>query len=333
MKVLITGGAGYIGSTVASACADDSIDVVVLDNFSTGRREFVRGRTCYEGDVADPVLLRRIFADHPDIDVTVHCAALTVVPESVAEPLRYYRENVAKSVDLVATLHHLGRARLIFSSSAAIYAPAGSDRVDEDSPASPANPYARTKEMVETVLGDAATSGALEAVSLRYFNPIGADPELRTGPQRPRPSHVLGRLCDAYRTGGTFRLTGTGWPTRDGTAVRDYVHVWDVAAAHVAALRNFDRVMRTADGARHVPINVGTGQGTTVRELLSAFERVVGTRLGVEESPARPGDTAGCFTTIDRAIRLLDWKPALGIDDAIRHQLAWDQHRPAMLGI
>lgn len=332
MKVLVTGGAGYIGSTVASACAEDGIDVVVLDNLRTGRAEFTTGHAFYRGDVGDGDLVDLIVREHPDIEVTVHCAALTVVPESVADPIRYYQENVAKTLSLAEALRRNDRPNLIFSSSAAVYDPTGDDVVDEETPLAPRSPYARTKAMTEAALCDIAASGALAVVSLRYFNPVGADPALRTGPHLRRPTHVLGQLANAHETGTPFRLTGTRWPTRDGTAVRDYVHVWDVAAAHVAAIRAFDRVLELERPARHVPVNIGSGRGTTVRELVGEFEHVTGYRLTVEEAPPRPGDTSGCHTTIDKAIRLLDWKPALSVTSGIRDHLAWQARRQEVLG-
>ena len=180
-EVLITGGAGFIGSTVASACLDAGLVPVILDNLSTGRREFTEGRYFYEGDIADPDLLDRAFADHPGIAATVHCAALTIVPESVANPIRYYRENVTKTLELIEGLVRNDCRRLVFSSSASVYAAGSRGEVDETAPIRPASPYARTKAITEWVLEDVARAGDMHAIALRYFNPIGADPEFRTG--------------------------------------------------------------------------------------------------------------------------------------------------------
>ncbi|MFD1152107.1 UDP-glucose 4-epimerase GalE [Saccharothrix hoggarensis] len=332
MKVLITGAAGYIGSTIASACLDEGIVPVVLDNLVTGREEFTRGRAFYRGDIADGGVVDRIFAEHPDIAATVHCAALVVVPESVADPVRYYRENVAKTVELVAHLLRNGCERVVFSSSASIYAPDGGGHVDESSPISASSPYARTKAITEMVLADIAAATPLRVVALRYFNPIGADPKLRTGLQAANPSHVLGKLFEAHRTGTPFRVTGVDWPTRDGSAIRDYIHVWDLALAHVAALRKFDEVVPAAGGASYEVINIGTGDGTTVRELVDAFQRVVGARLVVEDAEPRPGDVIGCYTDSDKAAWLLEWKTELGIAEAIEDSLRWSERRPLVLG-
>jgi UDP-glucose 4-epimerase len=323
LKVLIAGGAGFIGSTVASACLDNGITPVILDDLSTGRAEFVRERIFYQGDIADGSLIIRIFAEHPDIDVAVHCAALIVVPESMDDPLRYYRENVGKSLDFLGHLIANRCGRLLFSSSAAIYQPGGGLAVDESSPVGPANPYARTKAMFEEILRDSSRAHLVRAISLRYFNPIGADPTMRTGMQRAQPSHVLGRIIDAARCGGMFWLTGADWPTRDGSGVRDYIHVWDLARAHVCAIERFDHIVPPDSGQRYEAINLGTGNGTTVIELLTAFVAVTGRKIEVRVAPRRPGDTAGVYTQSVRAQQLLGWRPSLSIEDGIRHSLQW----------
>ena len=325
MKVLITGGAGFIGSTVASACLDSGIIPVVLDNLYRGRREFVQGRHFYEGDIADGGLIDRVFADHPDITATIHAAGLIAVSESVTEPIRYYRENVAKAIDLLDHLSRNGCHRFIFSSSASIYDSPDGDCVDEACPAAPKSPYAHTKAMIERILEDAGTAGGLRVISLRYFNPIGADPWMRTGPPDLAPTHALGRLIDSYSNSVPFRLTGTDWPTRDGSGVRDYVHVWDLAQGHIAALRCFDDVLPPADPQHYEAINVGSGVGTTVLELIAAFERVVGEALTVVEAEPRPGDVVGCYTANEKAAKLLGWQPQFDVENGIRTALEWQR--------
>jgi UDP-glucose 4-epimerase len=331
MKVLIAGGAGFIGSTVASACLDNGLTPVILDNLCTGRAEFTRDRIFYQGDIADGALIDKIFAEHPDIEAVVHGAALIVVPESVAQPLRYYRENVAKSVDLVEHLLRNGCRKLVFSSSASIYQPGEDFSVDEGSPLAPLSPYARTKAMTEAVLEDAARAYDLRVISLRYFNPVGADPTMRTGLQLRRPTHVLGRMILAAENGDTFTLTGSDWPTRDGSGIRDYIHVWDLAQAHVRALRRFDTVLPAGADSRYEVINVGTGTGVTVRELLAEFEAAVGHPIPTALAPRRPGDSPGCYARIDKARELLDWQPTLSVADGIRHSLRWSALRDSML--
>ncbi len=322
MKVLVTGGAGFIGSTVCSALVEAGHEVVVLDDLSTGRREFVRGRVFYEGDIADESLLDRLLMEHPDLSCTIHCAAAIVVPESVADPLRYYDNNVVKTVRLLRHLAAHQRPRVLFSSSASIYGPQPGFAVDESAPIAPSSPYGRTKAMVEQVLADVTAAGAISAVSLRYFNPIGADPRLRTGIPVPEPSHALGRLIHAWETRVPFRITGVEWPTRDGTGIRDYVHVWDLARAHVLAAERFDSLV-LAVGGGPLAINLGTGRGTTVRELVDAFGRVVGADVPTVAAPARPGDVAGAYALSRHDEALLGWRPEYSLDDGIRHALEW----------
>jgi UDP-glucose 4-epimerase len=330
LKVLITGGAGFIGSTIASACLDAGITPVVLDNLSTGRREFTVGRIFYEGDIGDTRLVDRLFADHPDIHAVVHCAGLIVVPDSVAQPLPYYRENVSKTIDLVGRLLANGCHRMIFSSTAALYRPGKGFAVDEASPIEPVSPYGRTKAMVEAILADVSAAEDFRVLSLRYFNPIGADPRMRTGLQLPRPTHALGRMIEAMEAGKPFEITGTDYPTRDGTGIRDYIHVWDLARAHVAALSSFDELLDAGWPAATV-INLGTGRGTTVRELVGAVEMVHGGKLETIETPRRPGDVVGAFTRVDRARELLDWECQYSLTDGVTHSLQWAAIRDTVL--
>lgn len=320
LKVLITGGAGFIGSTVASACIDAGIEPVIIDDLSTGREEFADGRALYRGDIGDPALVDRVVAEHPDISIVIHCAARIVVPDSVRGPLEYYEANVGKTIELLRSLRRNGIHRVIFSSSASVYDAEDGGAVTEDAPLAPSSPYARTKAMVEQILSDSAAAGELRAIALRYFNPIGADPRARSGLQHRDPSHALGVLISAYRRGGTFTITGADWPTRDGSGLRDFIHVWDLARAHVRAVERFDAVTE-ADPFQ--VINLGGGTGTTVRELVSAFERVTGGSVDVTVGGRRPGDVAGAYADAGRAADVLDWRAELTIDDGIRDSLAW----------
>ncbi|WP_225824065.1 UDP-glucose 4-epimerase GalE [Streptomyces naphthomycinicus] len=332
MKVLIAGGAGFIGSTIASACIDAGIEPILLDNLVTGRREFTTGRVFYEGDIADGELVDRVFSEHPDIAAVIQCAALIVVAESVEEPLRYYTENVAKGIRFLGHLSRNGCERLLFSSSASIYRTDEEFAVTEDSPVDPLSPYARTKAVFETVLGDVSAADGLRVVSLRYFNPIGADPAMRSGLALRQPTHALGKMVEAWHSGTEFRITGVDWPTRDGTGIRDYVHVWDLAQAHVRALQRFDSVLPEGGSEGFKVINLGTGTGTTVRELVRAFERVVGSSLPVRETAPRPGDNAGAFSHGERAADMLGWRPELSIEDGIRDSLTWHRKRDSVIG-
>lgn len=332
MKVLITGGAGYIGSTIANALEDTGHVPVLLDSLVTGPKAFTQGKIFYEGDIADRALLERIFHEHPDIHSTIHCAARIVVPESVQEPYLYYRENVCKSLELFKNLADLGYPRVVFSSSASIYDAVPGFKVIETSPLKPSSPYARTKYMMEMVLEDLSRATPLRGIALRYFNPIGADPKLRSGIHVREPSHVLGKMVDvALGKLPEFTITGVEWPTRDGSGIRDYIHVWDLALAHVKAVEQFDAVMQKTESP-YVVINLGTGHGVTVKELVAAFERVYGRPIPKREAPPRPGDVAGAFANADRALELLGWKAQHSIDEGIASALAWGQKRKEILG-
>lgn len=328
MKVLITGGAGYIGSTVASACEDAGHEVVILDDFSTGRREFIGERTLYEGDIADAELLARIFSEQT-IDAVVHCAAKIVVPESVADPLGYYDNNVGKTVKLLEAVERGGVKRFLFSSSASIYAPDENFVVTEESPLQPGSPYAKTKYLVELILEDFTKASDVRVLSLRYFNPIGTDPQLRSGQQLEHPTHVLAKLLEAWQKHETFTVTGVDWPTRDGSGIRDFIHVWDLAQAHVAALEHFDEATKDSD---YQVFNIGTGNGVTVKELAASFEEISGEPLKVQFGDPRPGDVAGVYTVSTKARDILGWSAKLSETEAVRDAIAWLPKRKEMLG-
>ena len=334
MKFLITGGAGYIGSTICSALEDGGHTPVILDSLVTGRKEFTKGRIFYQGDVADANVVEQVFKDHPDIHATVHCAALIVVPESMEHPYEYYRENVNKSLEFFNTLHRLGQKRVLFSSSASIYDVVPGFMVTEAAPLNPSSPYARTKFMMEMILKDFCMAYGMKGIALRYFNPIGADPKMRSGIHVEKPSHVLGKLVDtALGVQKEFVITGTEWPTRDGTGIRDFIHVWDLAQAHVMAVQDFDNVFERAGNPEdgYLVINLGTGKGVTVKELTEAFERVYGTTINKREAPPRPGDIAGSYANADTARRLIGWEAKLSIDDGIRDALKWGELRTNIL--
>ena len=332
MKVLVTGGAGYIGSTVASALEDAGHTPVILDSLVTGQEAFIGERIFYKGDIADRILLEHLFNKQPDIACTIHCAALIVVPESVENPYLYYRENVCKSLELFKNLEEFGKGRVVFSSSASIYDVVPDFKVTEESPLNPSSPYARTKYMMELVLSDLAQAGDLKAIALRYFNPIGADPDNRSGIHAKEPSHVLGKLVDtALGKLPEFKITGVDWSTRDGSGIRDYIHVWDLAKAHVKAVEKFDDVLSERDEPYTV-INLGTGDGVTVKELVAAFERVWGESIAKSEAPPRPGDVAGAYANADRAEALLGWQAEHSIDEGIESALEWGKRRKEVLG-
>ncbi|MCB2213863.1 UDP-glucose 4-epimerase GalE [bacterium] len=334
MKILITGGAGYIGSTICSALEDHGHTPIILDSLVTGRKEFTKDKIFYEADIADKDMVRQIFSDHPDIFATIHCAALIVVPESVSRPYDYYRENVVKSMDFFRQLSDLGYPRVVFSSSAAIYDVVPGFMVTEESPLKPNSPYSRTKYMMEMILQDFSRAYNLEGIALRYFNPIGADPKMRSGMHIKEPSHILGKLVAvALGEEPVFNITGTDWSTRDGTGIRDYIHVWDLALAHVKAVERFDTVIESASDSQmpYVVINLGTGKGVTVREMVTAFEKVYGQEINKQEKPPRPGDVAGAFANANKALDLLNWEARLPIENGISDALKWGEIREEIL--
>jgi UDP-glucose 4-epimerase len=336
MKFLITGGAGYIGSTIASALEEAGHTPVILDSLVNGREEFTRGRIFYKGDIADEKIVTALFTDHPDIQATVHCAALIVVPESVSSPYDYYLDNVSKSLEFFNLLRKLGHGKVVFSSSASLYDVVPGFMVTEEAPLNPSSPYARTKYMMEMILKDFCAAYDMKGIALRYFNPIGADPKMRSGLYVANPTHILGKLVEtAQGRQSVFQITGTGYTTRDGTGIRDYIHVWDLARAHVQALADFDNVFNRAGNPKdnYLVINLGTGRGVTVKELVTAFEKVYGQTINKVETGPRPGDIAGSFCNADTAKRLLGWQAELPIEQGIADALKWDEKRVQMLGL
>ncbi len=332
MKVLVTGGAGYLGSITAKALEEAGHTPVILDSLLSGPRQFVGERAFYEGDIADRALVRRIVEDHPDIEATIHMAARIVVPESVDLPYEYYRDNVAKSLELFDQLEKLGKGRIIFSSTASLYELQPAFEVRETDGVDPTSPYARTKRMMEMVLEDIARATSLRAIILRYFNPVGTDPDLETGYHLKDATHVVPLLAQtALGFRDSFTITGTDHPTRDGTGIRDYIHAWDLARAHVRAVEEFDKVIET-EGAPFSYINLGKGDGVTVRELIAAVERVVGKPVPTREAPPRPGDAVGAFANADKAAELLGWRTEHTLDEAIASALAWGEKRREVLG-
>ncbi|GAB3923681.1 UDP-glucose 4-epimerase [Microlunatus endophyticus] len=332
MKVMVTGGAGYIGSVTAKALESAGHTPIILDSLEIGPRVFVRDRIFYQGDIADRSLLRRIVDDHPDLGATIHMAARVVVPESVAEPYGYYDNNVARSLVLFDELTRLGKPRVLFSSSASLYAPTETFEVTEESPLAPQSPYARTKAMLESILIDLSAATELRTIILRYFNPIGSDPDLESGVYNADPTHVVPILARvALGQLPEFIITGTDYPTADGTGIRDYIHVWDLARAHVRAVEDFDRVLAELNATSTV-INIGTGSGVTIGELVRTVERVSGAPIPTRTAPPRPGDAVGAYANVSKAERVLEWKAEHDLADGVASVLAWMRKRPEVLG-
>lgn len=335
MKVLVTGGAGYIGSTICTALIEAGHTPVILDSLIKGREEFIADRIFYKGDINDSTLVEKIFKEHDDIECVIHCAALIVVSESVEQPYEYYRENVQKTINFFKKISELGCRKLIFSSSASIYGESDLLEVDENTNIDGKSPYARTKQIVEMIMKDYCNAYKIKGIALRYFNPIGADPMLRTGSYLEKPENVLGKIIEAAKDDNSvFYITGTNWNTRDGSGLRDYIHVWDLANGHVKAIENMDYAFEM-EGMDYgfIPINIGRGDGVTVRELVSQVENVLGRHIRKEEAEAREGDIAGACAKVDKALRLIKWKAELSVEDGIRDALRWESERKNKLAI
>ena len=317
----MTGGAGYIGSTICSALEDNGHIPVVIDSFVTGNPDFVSDKVFYKGDIGNHDLVEKLLKDHPEIEAVIHCAARIVVPESTTQPYLYYKENVSKSLDLFYQLQGHGLKRIVFSSTAALYKSGDGSVVTEDSYIEPNSPYARTKFATEMALRDFCAAYDMKAITLRYFNPIGADPRMRSGPHVKTPSHILGKLISVLEgEESTFNVAGTNWPTRDGTGIRDYIHVWDLAKAHVLAVEKFDFLLTKED---FLEINLGTGKGTTVLEFIEAFEEVSGAKINWAKDDPRPGDVTGVFASGEKARKALDWIPRMSLEQGIADSLKW----------
>ncbi|MCE2511921.1 MAG: UDP-glucose 4-epimerase GalE [Acidimicrobiia bacterium] len=311
MATLVTGGAGYIGSHTTVALHDAGRDVVILDDFSNASRRAIdamRSLTradlvVVEGDAGDPDVLDAVFGGHR-IDSVVHFAARKSVAESISDPLGYYRSNLGSVISLAAAAIDRGVRRLVFSSSATVYGSASALPVTEDSPTVPESPYGETKLMGERILADAAAASDLTAVMLRYFNPVGAHPSGLIGEDpSTEPANLVPRIMQVA-AGRRDRLDvfGADYSTVDGTAVRDYVHVMDLAEGHVAALDT-----ETAPVSSRV-YNLGTGSGTTVLQVLAAASEVLGTRIPYEMADRRPGDIEASWADCTRARDELGWQ-------------------------
>ena len=324
--VLVTGGAGYIGSHAVLALRDAGWPVAVVDNLSTGFRFAVPEDVAfYEGDIADGELLARIFAEQgmgAGVGAVMHFAGSIVVPESVSDPLKYYHNNTAKSRALIEAAAIAGVPHFIFSSTAAVYGTPEVDAVTEDTPKLPINPYGWSKLMTEQMLADTAAAHALNYGVLRYFNVAGADPQARTGQSTAGATHLIKVAVEAA-LGKRDRVSvfGTDYDTPDGTGVRDYIHVSDLAAAHVLTLEAL-----MGEPKRSLTMNCGYGRGFSVLEVLDAVDRVTGGKIERRMEPRRAGDPAQLISDPARIREVLPWHPAhADLDTIIADALRWER--------
>lgn len=325
--VLVTGGAGYIGSHAVLALQQAGYNVIVLDNLVYGHRELVENVLKTElivGDTGDRTLMDDIFSSR-DIAAVMHFAAYAYVGESVTEPAKYYRNNVVGTLTLLEAMAAANINKFVFSSTCATYGVPQQVPIPEDHPQSPINPYGMTKLMVEKILADFDPAYGLKSVSFRYFNAAGADPEGRLGEDHNPETHLIPLvLMAAMGKRDHITVFGTDYPTPDGTCIRDYIHVTDLATAHVLGL---DYLMQGGDSAK---FNLGNGNGFSVKEVIEAARQVTGREIKVVEADRRPGDPPALVGSSDRARQILGWNPQYAdLHQILAHAWNWHQKRHA----
>ncbi|MBC8027896.1 MAG: UDP-glucose 4-epimerase GalE [Steroidobacteraceae bacterium] len=318
--VLVTGGAGYIGSHTVLQLVARGEKVVVLDDLSTGFRQALRDVPLVVGNVGDRKLVDAVLAEH-GVDTIIHFAAHTIVPESVTNPLKYYGNNTCATRSLLEAASQAGVANFVFSSTAAVYGITGSGLIAEDSPTAPINAYGGSKLMSEWMLRDVCAATPMRSVVLRYFNVAGSDSKGRIGQSTKKATLLIKVACEAAVGKRPYlSVFGTDFPTPDGTGVRDYIHVDDLAAAHLNAI-DYLRA-----GGKSLTANCGYGHGYSVREVLSSVEKIAGLKLDVREEPRRAGDPPSLVARCDNVRGALGWTPKLDdIDIIVRTSLEWER--------
>lgn len=320
MRVLVTGGAGYIGSHVVRQLGDAGHEIVVYDNLSTGHPWAVLHGELVVGDLADIVSLERLFEKY-SFDAVMHLAADSIVPESVAEPLRYYGNNTRNTLNLLETCATFGVNKIVFSSTAAVYGMPDSEYVSEEAPLQPINPYGASKMMSERMLMDLSVASSLKYVILRYFNVAGADVEGRIGQTMPQATHLIKVACEAaLGKRPAVTIFGTDYNTPDGTCIRDFIHVEDLARAHIDALDYL------VSGADSVVLNCGYGRGYSVREVIDTVKNISGRNFSVINGARRQGDPPALIATNERIKKVLKWQPKYENIELIVHSaLDWER--------
>jgi UDP-glucose 4-epimerase len=321
MSILVTGGCGYIGSHMVHALVDDRENVVVIDNLSTGVRGAIpRNVPLVVGDIGDQAGLERLLREH-DVSTVIHFAGSIVVPESVRDPLGYYRNNTANSRTLLEAAVKGGVRQFIFSSTAAVYGNPDTIPIPEEAPLRPMSPYGTSKLMTELMLRDVGAAHGLRYVALRYFNVAGADSQLRTGQSTPEATHLIKvAVQTALGLRPQLEVFGTDYPTPDGTCIRDYIHVTDLVNAHAVALAHLRR------GGESLTLNCGYGRGYSVLEVIGAVERAVGHRINVRHAGRRAGDPAVIVADPAKLRAMLGWQPQFAdLDRIVSDALAWER--------
>ncbi len=321
-KVLVTGGAGYIGSHVVRQLGEAGYDLVIYDNCSTGVPKSVLYGQIIIGDLADIDRLYQVFAKH-QFSAVLHFAASLVVPESVAYPLDCYANNTRNTLNLLRCCSVMGVNQLIFSSTAAVYGEPEKNPVTENTPTLPINPYGRSKLMSELMIRDYALASSMRYIILRYFNVAGADPGGRIGQNSANATHLIANVCNAaLKRQSELKIFGSDFPTPDGTGIRDYIHVEDLATAHVDSLRYLEQ-----NGESQI-LNCGYGKGYSVRQVVEQAKAISGVDFPVIELERRPGDPACVTACADKIRQVLNWQPKYNnLDDIIYSHLAWEMSK------
>jgi UDP-glucose 4-epimerase len=328
MNILVTGGAGYIGSHCCKELSQKGFHPITIDNLVYGHRHFVRWGEFFQGDVGNPAHLKQCFSRHK-IDAVMHFAAYAYVGESVENPLKYYENNLRNTIELLHAVVENNVRYFVFSSTCATYGNPLKTPIDEDHPQNPINPYGKTKRMIEQILEDYQAAYGLEYISLRYFNAAGADPDADVGEDHDPETHLIPLVLDvAAGKRKAIKVFGTDYETPDGTCIRDYIHVTDLARAHILAIE------RLLDGAGSGVYNLGNGQGFSVLEVIQRAGKITGKDIAAENADRRPGDPPVLIASNAKAVKELGWQPQYaGLDDIIgtawrwHQKLATDTHR------
>ena len=329
--VLVTGGAGYIGSHCVLRLLETGHDVVIFDNYSTGHESTAaklksikavgKVTAAVKGDLMIISDIDTVFESY-EIDAVIHFAAFSQVAESMNDPGKYYRNNVCGTINLLDSMRTHDVKKIVFSSTAATYGEPEYTPVDEEHPQKPINPYGMSKLMIERIMDDYDKAYGLRSVRLRYFNVAGADPEGRVGEEHDPETHLIPNILKSVKGGGRkFSMFGTDYPTRDGTCIRDYVNVMDLADAHILALKYLDRNGKTDY------FNLGTENGSSVKEVFAVSESVTGMKIPLEICDRRPGDPAVLIACNKKACEILGWKPKNALEDSISTAYQWEQRQ------
>lgn len=322
-RILVVGGAGYIGSHMLKLLNQNGANPLIIDNLSTGHQSAIVTGDFFKKDIGEKNDLKDIFENH-NISAVIHFAARSIVSESTTNPSLYYHNNVSKTQTLLDAMVEFGIRDLVFSSSAAVYGDPLEIPLTEDHPQNPINPYGTSKWIVERMLSDYRHAYGIRFAALRYFNAAGADPDTEIGERHEPETHLIPNLLQVASGRQTaFTLNGRDYPTKDGTCIRDYIHVMDLCDAHLKALTYLQK------GGTTQAFNLGTGMGYSINEVIKAAEKATHKRIAIQEGERRKGDPARLVADPTRAREILGWSPRFGLDDIVEHAWRWERHLSA----